>query len=128
MSPIKIAIVGLGQYAELTYLDKLLNQKEISLAAICDLQSRRPYITYKLPSIPFFNNFDELVHSLAFDALVISTPHNYHYTYALKGLKSSKHVFIDKPLALTSAESKEIIINRKKKTSSCPACLKGIVS
>jgi predicted dehydrogenase/threonine dehydrogenase-like Zn-dependent dehydrogenase len=42
------------------------------------------------------------------NGLVVSTRHNSHANWVLKGLEANKHIFVEKPLAITQAELDEI--------------------
>jgi predicted dehydrogenase/threonine dehydrogenase-like Zn-dependent dehydrogenase len=46
-------------------------------------------------------NIDTIFHDNEIDAVVISTRHNTHAELVIKALESGKHVFVEKPLALT---------------------------
>jgi predicted dehydrogenase len=43
------------------------------------------------------------------DAVVIATPVHTHYPLALAALRAGKHVFVEKPIAATSAQARELI-------------------
>ena len=43
------------------------------------------------------------------DAVIISTRHNSHANYVLKGLDEGKHIFVEKPLCLSKEELATII-------------------
>jgi scyllo-inositol 2-dehydrogenase (NADP+) len=51
----------------------------------------------------------ELIADARIDLVVISTPHASHFPLARDALGAGKHVVIDKPFALTSAEAEELI-------------------
>ena len=44
----------------------------------------------------------------AINAVVISTRHSSHARWVIDALKAGKHVFVEKPLALTASELQEI--------------------
>ncbi len=48
------------------------------------------------------------------DTVVIVTRHNLHASQVIQALKNSKHVFVEKPLALTHTEINEIETHQKK--------------
>ncbi|MFX7870602.1 Gfo/Idh/MocA family oxidoreductase, partial [Acinetobacter baumannii] len=47
------------------------------------------------------------------NAIVVTTPHNTHAGIVIAGLKNNKHVFVEKPLALTNNEIDSIIQAKK---------------
>ncbi len=51
---------------------------------------------------------DALLQDPGLDAVVIATPHNLHATQVMRALEHHKHVFVEKPLCLTSRELEEI--------------------
>lgn len=53
----------------------------------------------------------------AVDSVVIATQHNLHSSQTIKALESGKHVFVEKPLALTHNEINKIIVSQKKSKS-----------
>jgi predicted dehydrogenase len=42
------------------------------------------------------------------DAVVITTRHNSHADFVMKGLEAKKHIFVEKPLCLTLEELSKI--------------------
>lgn len=50
----------------------------------------------------------EILKEEAIKAVFIATPHNSHATYAVQAMQASKHVFVEKPLALTYAELEQV--------------------
>ncbi|MFC5284898.1 Gfo/Idh/MocA family protein [Pedobacter alpinus] len=55
------------------------------------------------------NNADELINDENINAIYIATPPAPHKDYAIQALKAGKHVYIEKPVTLTSAECETII-------------------
>ena len=54
-----------------------------------------------------YASMDELIHAV--DVVDVVTPTLYHFECASKALRASKHVFIEKPLANTMQEAKDLI-------------------
>ena len=50
----------------------------------------------------------EILKEEAIKTVFIATPHNSHATYAVQAMQASKHVFVEKPLALTYAELEQV--------------------
>jgi predicted dehydrogenase len=51
------------------------------------------------------------------DSVVIATQHNLHASQTIKALESGKHVFVEKPLALTHEEIDKIEVSQKESNS-----------
>ena len=51
---------------------------------------------------------NNIFNDLKTDAIVITTRHNSHSDFVLKGLKAKKHIFVEKPLCLTIEELEKI--------------------
>jgi predicted dehydrogenase len=54
------------------------------------------------------NEADEVLRHPDLDAVVIATRHDSHAPYAVTALRAGKHVFVEKPLALTEEELLEV--------------------
>jgi predicted dehydrogenase len=61
-----------------------------------------------------YRSFDELLSDSAVGAVHIATPNRLHYTLAKKALLAGKHVMCEKPLAMNSTESAELVALAKK--------------
>jgi len=106
---IKTAVVGSGYWGK----NLVRNLHELGgLAAICDNDPRvlsRFEETY--PGISTCQDLDLLLndHPTKIDAVAIATPAATHYEVARKCLLAGKHVFVEKPLALTEEEGRDLI-------------------
>lgn len=106
---IRVGIVGLGYWGPnlVRCFSELENCK---VTAICD-QSREQLcrITERFPGVRPLENFDELLDEDLVDAVVIATPTETHYELTKKALEHDLHVFVEKPLAKTSAECRRLV-------------------
>jgi len=57
----------------------------------------------------FYTHLDEAIKRDDVDAVVVSVPNKYHLEASLKSLKLGKHVFCEKPLAITPKEAKLMV-------------------
>ena len=106
-----IAVIGVGQrgYA---YVTMLQNHPQVELAALCDTSPERlKCFAHELGciNVPLFHSVDTLLAWGHFDAVIITTPDFTHKECAVKAFKAGKHVMLEKPMAPTVAESREII-------------------
>jgi UDP-2-acetamido-3-amino-2,3-dideoxy-glucuronate N-acetyltransferase len=61
------------------------------------------------PDLHFTASFDEMLKNPDIKAIAISTPASVHYEMVKKSLIAGKDVFVEKPLALTMEEGKELV-------------------
>ena len=90
-----------------------------NLVAFCDVDDTRAASTFaKFPAVPRFKDFRQLFDKLGkqIDAVTISTPDHMHFPIAMAAMALGKHVFIEKPMAHTIAETRILAqIAREKK-------------
>jgi len=108
-SSIRVAIVGLGYWGP----NLLRNAWEIdglTVAAVCDRDAKRlATAALRYPSVRTTTSFEEILGATDVDAVMLATPVGTHFTLAREALQAGKHVFVEKPLAQTSAECRELI-------------------
>lgn len=56
-----------------------------------------------------YRSFEELLSDAAVDAVHITTPNRFHFAQASAALSAGKHVLCEKPLAMNSRESAELV-------------------
>jgi predicted dehydrogenase len=61
------------------------------------------------PGVSTTTEFDKVINDNEIDAIVIATPVRFHFEMAKKSLESGKHTFIEKPMASSVAECRELI-------------------
>ena len=61
-----------------------------------------------LPGVISYNSTDELVNDAAIELIIVNTPPHTHFELAKKALEAGKHVLVEKPIATTSTEVKEL--------------------
>ena len=58
---------------------------------------------------PVYDSYDALLADDGVDVVHLTTPNNLHYSQVKQALEAGKHVVCEKPLAVTSAESGELL-------------------
>lgn len=99
-----IAVVGCGYWGK--NLVRTFSQLG-ELIAVCDTnfeQAEKFSKEYRVSNL----SFDEILHHPDIKAVVISLPAEVHYKFGKKALEHGKHVFVEKPLALTVAQGEEL--------------------
>jgi D-galactose 1-dehydrogenase len=100
MSPIRVAIVGLGKIARDQHLPAIAGDAEFRLTAVVD-----PNVASDIDGVARFDTLEALLDDgPAVDAVVLCTPPQVRYELAAKALAHGLHVFLEKPPGATLAE------------------------
>ncbi|MSP00009.1 MAG: Gfo/Idh/MocA family oxidoreductase [Acetobacteraceae bacterium] len=60
-------------------------------------------------SLRWTSDFDDILRDPAVDAVVLATPHSQHRDQVLRAAASGKHIFVEKPFALTLADADRML-------------------
>jgi scyllo-inositol 2-dehydrogenase (NADP+) len=63
---------------------------------------------------PVVYSMDEILSNNLIQLVVVNTPNNTHFQYTADALKAGKHVIVEKPFSVTTAEAEELISIAKK--------------
>lgn len=99
---IGFAVLGLGHIGQ-KHCMHISNNPNAMLIATADINSDLKYKDYKNQV-----NIDNLLSNKHIDVVNICTPNGLHAQQAIHCLNTKKHVVIEKPLALSISDSKEI--------------------
>jgi predicted dehydrogenase len=104
---VRIGVVGLGYWGP----NVVRNMARVAeLAWCCDLsaESRARYAP-QYPQARFTENFDDLLNDPALDAIAVASSVPTHHPLGLRALAAGKHVFIEKPLAASVADARDLV-------------------
>lgn len=108
-APLSVGVVGCGYWGP----NLVRNFRKISnctVRAVCDLNVERlAHLKGLYPEVETMTDFDRFLWETTLDAVAIATPVNQHYPLAKACLQAGKHVFIEKPMASSSAQCEELI-------------------
>ncbi|MDP1562708.1 MAG: Gfo/Idh/MocA family oxidoreductase [Pirellulaceae bacterium] len=107
---IRVGIVGFGYWGPniVRCFSELQGSK---LTAVCDKSlDRLIQIKDRYPAVQAFEDFDQMLASGLIDAVVIATPTASHFAMAKKALERGLHVMVEKPLAETTDQCREMIL------------------
>lgn len=123
---VRVGLIGVGNFMQTTHIPNLKSMKSKAvIAGVCAANSATSTSMGKqLGASVIATDYRELLRSPGIDAVVIGTRHDKHAAMAEEALRAGKHVFVEKPLALTMEE-----LDRLDKTvqglSSCPVFMVG---
>ncbi len=108
--PIRIAIVGAGNFARSTHLPNIKNlSKQFELHAIVTRTGHTAAAIAKQFGAAYATtDYSKVLIDPNIDAVVIATRHHLHGSMALAALQAGKHVFVEKPLALSIEDVKAL--------------------
>lgn len=104
-----IAILGTGRLGGnyIDVVDKIPNA-ELKLVAENRPDAAAPW-QEKFPDVEFVTDYHAALERDDVDIVIGALPHWLHYQAGLDAVQSGKHVFLEKPLALSSNEGREMI-------------------
>ncbi|MBL7924661.1 MAG: Gfo/Idh/MocA family oxidoreductase, partial [Bacteroidia bacterium] len=104
---LKIGVLGAGHLGKI-HIRQILELSDVfHLAGFYDPDTERSEAVSAELGVPHFTSMDALL--AAVDVVDVVTPTVHHYDCASKALRRSKHVFIEKPLANTLQEAKDLM-------------------
>jgi predicted dehydrogenase len=106
---INAALVGVGYWGP--NVARALSEVDgARLHTVCDADpARLDRLRRHYPGTKFVSDFEAVLADDAVDAVIIATPVFTHHNLARKALLAGKHVFVEKPLAATSAHCEDLI-------------------
>jgi predicted dehydrogenase len=106
---VNIAVVGLGYWGP-NLVRALHEVPEADVSWICDLdQDALAKIGRRFPACRKTTDLDEVLSDPDVDAVAIATPVSTHHRLASAALHADKHVFVEKPLAASSEEARDLL-------------------
>jgi len=108
-TPMRIAVVGCGYWGPnlIRNFDAL---PDCVVAKICDADAARlAKLAARYPGAEAVASFDQVVGDDHIDAVAIATPVRTHFRLARASLAAGKHAFVEKPLAASTAECRELV-------------------
>jgi predicted dehydrogenase len=106
---LSIAVVGLGYWGP--NLARVFSQLPgCRLAGLCDKDPERLNQMRRLyPDVTRFSDLSSMLRKTNPDAVVIAAPARQHFPLAKEALLAGKHVFIEKPMATSTGECRDLI-------------------
>jgi predicted dehydrogenase len=106
---IKIAVVGAGGWG-INHVRAFARARDAQLAAVADLSEAALNRAAGLaPRARKLRSLDEVLAEPEIDAVVLATPATTHAAQACQALEAGKHVLVEKPLALSSADAERVV-------------------
>jgi len=111
---LKVALVGIGGMGK-NHFNIYKKFDDIDFVAACDIrQERLDLAASECPNMHFYTDFSEMLEKEKPDVVDVSTPTYLHAEHAIAALRAGAHVICEKPMALNTTETTNIIAEAKK--------------
>jgi predicted dehydrogenase len=108
-SPLRVAVVGYGYWGP-NLVRNVIERPELEFAGLCELDPvRAAAFSARVPGAPVFTQLAQVVEDPAIDAVLVATPPRTHHAIVAEALNGGKHVLVEKPLARTGAEARDLL-------------------
>jgi predicted dehydrogenase len=102
---LRIGLLGCGTISQFAHLPALMRASGIALTALCDRGSDLLHTMGLQAGVTdLYTDYGEFLAKGDLDAVLIAVPDEFHLPLARQALEAKKHVLVEKPLAVNSAE------------------------
>jgi polar amino acid transport system substrate-binding protein len=108
-SSVRLGLIGAGLFAQGTLLPALQGVEKTALRAVCSasgLSAR--HAAEKHGAVYCASDAKEIFADEEINAVLIATRHNTHAELVIQALQAGKHVFVEKPLAISPTQLDEV--------------------
>ncbi|MBK8083171.1 MAG: Gfo/Idh/MocA family oxidoreductase [Devosia sp.] len=107
---IRVGLIGLGEVAQLMHLPLLADDRRFEIGAVTDVSPTLvAHVAERYGVRTRSSSAEALIADPALDAVFILTPDHLHAPLLEQAMRAGKHVFIEKPAALTAAELRPLV-------------------
>lgn len=110
-SSLRIAAIGTGGIFKSAHGPALLKLPEVEVVALCDVaesKARGLAESFDVPDDRVFTDYRDVLKLDEVDAVDICTSNKFHSEIAVAALEAGKHVFCEKPDAVSAAEARRM--------------------
>src|SRR3954469_3153256 len=106
---LQFALFGAGNIVRWAHMPNLLRRKDVRLRAVCSSSGVRARSFGERYGAEYIStSVEEVLSDPSIDAVLIATRNAQHASQALAALEAGKHVFVEKPMALTERECQQL--------------------
>lgn len=100
-TPLRVGVVGTGAIAQIMHVPILAERTDVDLAVLSDSDVHKARVVADRFGVPEAVGPAEALTREDLDAVVLCTPNHLHEEQAITALRAGKHVFVERPAALT---------------------------
>ncbi len=104
---LRLAFIGCGGQGRVA-IKNLIDHHYVAFVDVDQARAAEPFAAH--PNVPKYEDYRQLLdrHADEIDGVVIATPDHAHHPIGMACMAAGKHVYIEKPLAPTPVESREL--------------------
>lgn len=107
---IKWGIIGTASIALNDVIPAMMRSEFCEVIGLASRNCQKAKNAAKLFHIPkYFGNYQDLLDDKEIEAVYIPLPNHLHVKWAIRALRSGKHVLVEKPIALSSSEAENLM-------------------
>ncbi len=115
MPPLSVGVIGCGRIARQVHLPILCTLPDVRVVALAELDSSALEAAHQLvPQAICFSGAEGVLTHPGVEAVIIALPNALHAPTAIEAFACGKHVYLEKPLALTLEEGFDVVAAWKK--------------
>lgn len=107
---VRVGVIGAGSFATNFMIPALKKQRHAVLTGIASARGAHASALARKHGFRFCtSDADEILNDPETDCIFVLTRHNLHAPLAVKAMEAGKHVFVEKPLAMTEEELDAVV-------------------
>ncbi|MBS3116485.1 Gfo/Idh/MocA family oxidoreductase [Candidatus Woesearchaeota archaeon] len=104
----RVAVIGVGSMGQ-NHARVYFNSDEAELVAVSDANEQQAERIGKKYNVPFYKDYKKMLEMEEIEAVSIAVPTSLHKEVALFNMYKRKHILLEKPIAASEEEAREII-------------------
>ncbi len=104
---LNVGIVGFGMSAQVFHAPFVSTIPGFKFHAV--VERKTVLAAEKYPQVIIYKSFDEMLADSRIDVIIVTTPNETHFPFAMKALQAGKHVVLEKPFANSTGEAKQLV-------------------
>lgn len=108
---INTALVGFGMTAKVMHAPFLATSEKYQVTKVVERHKQDSKNLF--PDARIVRSFEEALQQDDVELVIITTPNESHFTYAQQALQAGKHVVLEKPFTITSADAARLVQTAK---------------
>jgi predicted dehydrogenase len=112
MTPITTALLSYGMSGEVFHAPLLDAHHGFVLSKVVQRNSTKPIGRY--PHVKIVNSVEDVMRDETIELVIVNTPNETHHAFATRALEAGKHVVVEKPFSVTTADAESLIALARK--------------